>query len=495
MSVPLFGLIVFPLCFLLWLRPARMLEVLLLAGAFPAAAALVLGGGGVQPVLVPTLGFISYAMLQRMLGARYPGDRAARALYMPFVLTAAWAVLGSVILPRVFMNSVLVWPQRNDSTAQQVLLAPSFGNITQDIYLMVNVMLTVLAAGFLTRADIRIDRLYRAYLFSGWVVCILCFWQLAHRLAGVPFPSAFLYSNPGWVIFDGQMAGSVPRINGSFTEPSACGAYLSGILYSTIWAGLQGYRLRMLRALIPVAAVALLTTTSTTGFATMAVGFLILPAAALATGSIRLFGRVGRFLAIGAAIAGFGSLVLITIEPRLLPAMELVFQSTADKQDSESYQERSMADRDALAVVPQTFGLGSGWGSNRASSLIPSLLSTIGVVGVAGMLIFDVRLVRSAMQARRLVPICPERLMIDGGLAALAGRMVAAIMSGPTIGFPDFYLMMAMVIAAVARIRVWAAENRWPYETQGRPDIPSTPVWPHVPGPVALSQMVGSSVA
>jgi hypothetical protein len=477
-SVPMFGFIVFPLCFLLWTRPAMMLAVLLLAGAFPAAAVLVFGGLGVQPILVPTLGFISYAMLQRALGARYPGDGIARTLYAPFVLTAAWAVVGSLILPRLFMNSVLVWPQKNDISGTQVLLAPSFGNVTQDIYLIINVMLTVLAAGYLTRSDIRIDRLYRAYLFSGWVVCGICFWQFAHRMAGVPFPSTLLYSNPGWTIFDGQVAGALPRINGSFSEPSACAAYLSGILYSTVWAGLQGYRLPMLRLLTPFAALALFITTSTTGFVTVGVGVMLLPAAALATGAVRLFGRVGRLLAIGAVVAGFGGLVVVTAVPSVLPAVQFVFESTAAKQDSASYQERSTADRDALAVVPQTFGLGTGWGSNRASSLIPGLLSTIGVVGVIGLLVFDVRLVRSAMSARRLVPLCPERLVIDGGLGALAGRMVAAIVAGPTIGFPDFYLMIAMVIAAVARILVWVRDSRQAYDPSVGAGFPLAPVWP-----------------
>ncbi|GBQ35416.1 hypothetical protein [Gluconacetobacter azotocaptans] len=459
MAVPFAGLILFPLCLLLWMRPYILLQVLMVAGVFPAAAALVLGGLGVQPSLVPAFAFISYVLLQRMLGVRYPGDQIAWWLCLPFVLTAAWTVMGSIVMPRLFMNSVLVWPQRNDAVGHQVLLAPSFGNVSQDMYLLVNVVLMVTAAGFLTRGDIRIDKLYRAYLFSGWVVCVICFWQLAHRLAGVPFPETLLYSNPGWAILAEQMAGSVPRINGSFTEPSACSTYLAGIVYSTLWIVLQGYRVPMARLLIPSAFIALLCTTSTTGFVTMAVGVLLLPAAAMATGSIRLAGRFVRFAVIGAAAAGCGLLVLVTVAPQFAPAAKFVLESTESKRDSQSYQERSQADADALAVVPQTYGLGAGWGSTRASSLIPGLLSAIGVVGVIGLLIFDWRLVRESMTARRLVPPCPESLVIDGGLAALAGRLVSACVSGPTIGAPDFYLMMALVIAAIARIRVWVRVN------------------------------------
>ncbi|WP_323991512.1 hypothetical protein [Nguyenibacter sp. L1] len=457
MSVPVIGLVLMPLCLLLLRRPAGLLALLLLAGAFPAGAAVIFGGLGVQPALVPALAFMTYAGMQRLLGARYPGDTAARALYTPFVLTTAWAVVGSLVMPRLFMDRVWVWPQKNDGVAAQVLLAPNFGNISQDLYLVLDVALMVLAAGYLTRPDIRIDRLYRAYLWTGWVVFGLCVWQMAHRLAGVPFPDDVLYSNPGWSILSGQMAGPVPRINASFSEPAACASFLSGILYSTTWVVLQGYRLPMARLLLPASAIGLLFTTSTTGFATVAVGLCLLPLAAMATGSLRLAGRVVRLAIIGTAVACFGVLIVAAVAPNVVPAAQIVIESTENKGDSQSYKERSMADTDALTVAAQTYGLGAGWGSVRASSLVPSLLSTVGVVGVVGLLVFDWCLLRGAMAARRVVPPCPERLVIDGCLPALSGRMIAALFSGPTIGTADFYLLMAMVIAATARITVFRA--------------------------------------
>ncbi|MFT9016019.1 MAG: hypothetical protein ABF990_09825 [Acetobacter sp.] len=452
MTVPIVGMILFPLCLLLWTHPFRILQVLMLAGILPAAAALVLGGLGVQPTMVPAMAFMSYVALQWAMGVRYPGDRAVMALCFPFLLVVTWALLGSIVMPRLFMNEVMVWPQKGDSVGGRVLLAPSFGNISQDIYLIVNASFLVIAARFLTRSDVHIDRLYRTFLLGGWCVVVICLWQLAHRLAGVPYPDTFFYSNPGWSVLKTQTAGPMPRINASFSEPAACATFLSEVLFSSVWIVLNGYRTMQAKWLIPASALALACTTSTTGFITVAAGLCLLPLAALASGANRLLGNIMRLLMGGAVVLGFGVLVVVTLAPQVVPAVQFVYESTADKKQSQSYQDRSQVDRDSLALVAQTYGLGVGWGSNRASSLLPGILSNTGLVGGFGLMIFNMTLLRAAVRARRAVPPGPERMVIEGVLPALIGGLIAACLSSPTLEYLDFYLLIALLVAAVARI-------------------------------------------
>ncbi|MFT9454743.1 hypothetical protein [Komagataeibacter saccharivorans] len=452
MTVPMFGIVLFPICLLFWARPFLMLQLLLLVGIFPAAAALVLGGLGVQPTMVPALAFMSFVLLQWILGVHYPGDRTVMSLCFPFILVVTWTLLASLIMPRLFMNQVMVWPQKTDAVGGRVLLGPSFGNISQDMYLVINATFLVLAARFLTRSDIRIDRLYRTFLLSGWCVVAICIWQFAHRVAGVPFADKFFYSNPGWAVLDTQMAGPVPRINASFSEPAACASFLSEILFSCVWIVLQGYSIAFARWLIPASALALACTTSTTGFITVGAEICLLPVAAIATGAHKVLGNITRLMLLGAAISGCAILVVVTVAPQVVPAAKFVYQSTTDKKDSQSYQDRSQVDHDSMSLVGETYGLGVGWGSNRASSLLPGLLSTIGLVGVVGLLVFDWKLLRAAMQARQATPPGPERLVIEGVIPAIVGRLIAACLSAPTVGFLDFYLLVAMLIAAIARV-------------------------------------------
>ncbi|PYD48465.1 hypothetical protein [Novacetimonas pomaceti] len=452
MTIPLVGIILFPLCLLLWMRPIWMLHILLLAGVLPASAALILGGLGVQPAMVPAMAFMSFVLLQWIMGVHYPGERTVMTLCLPFILVVGWTLLASIIMPRLFMNQVMVWPQKSDSVGGRVLLAPNFGNISQDMYLVINAVFLVIAARFMTRTDVRLDRLYRTFLLSGWCVVGICMWQFAHRVAGVPFPDTFFYSNPGWAVLNTQMAGPVPRINASFSEPAACAAFLSEILFSSVWIVLQGYSVASAKWLVPASAMALVCTTSTTGFITVAVEICLLPVAALATGAMKLLGNISRLIAVGIALLGIGVLVLVTVAPQVVPAAQFVFQSTAEKKDSQSYQDRSQVDRDSMSLVAETYGLGVGWGSNRASSLLPGLLSTIGLVGVMGLMVFDWKLLRAAMGARKRVSPGPERLVIEGVIPALVARLIAASLSSPTVGFLDFYLLIAMLIAAIARI-------------------------------------------
>ncbi|WP_230975677.1 hypothetical protein [Acetobacter garciniae] len=466
----------------------------MLAGILPAAAALVLGGLGVQPTMVPAMAFMSYVLLQFAMGVRYPGDRPVMALCLPFLLVVTWTLLGSIIMPRLFMNQVMVWPQKGDSVGGRVLLAPSFGNISQDIYLAVNASFLVVAARFLTRSDIRIERLYRTFLIGGWCVVAICLWQLAHRLAGVPYPDIFFYSNPGWSVLKTQTAGPMPRINASFSEPAACATFLSEVLFSSVWIVLQGYRVAQAKWLIPASALALACTTSTTGFITVAAGLCLLPLAALASGANRLLGNIMRLMLGGAVVIGFGVLVVVTLAPSVVPAVQFVYQSTAEKKESQSYQDRSQVDRDSLELVGQTYGLGVGWGSNRASSLLPGILSNTGLVGGVGLMIFNMTLLRAAIKARRSMPPGPERMVIEGVLPALIGGLIAACLSSPTLEYLDFYLLIALLIAAIARIgllRKMAAAMRPPALVAQLSLAPIPPCTPVKPDPSQLMHEVG----
>ncbi|MFT8718009.1 hypothetical protein [Acetobacter sp.] len=459
MSLPIMGMILFPLCLLFWMNPERQIQLVLIGGIFPAAAALILGGICVQPSLVPGLAFLSYVALQKILGARYPGQKEVMYLSGPMIFNGVWAVFGSLVMPRLFHNQVLVWPQKADAAGTQVLLAPSFGNISQDGYLVINIILMVLAAQYLTRNQIDMKKFYGAFVVAGWMVVFICFWQFAARTAHLPFPKEFFYSNTGWAVLDGQMAGPVPRINGSFTEPAACATYLTGVIFSSVWLTLKGYKFRTIKPLIIAATLSLCITTSTTGFAALAIGMILLPFMVVATGAARLLGRLGQFAMIGAVVLGMSTLIVVTFAPQVVAGVQKVSADTASKKDTASYKERTQADTDAITACMETYGLGTGWGSNRSSSLVPGLLASVGIIGCIALLIFDVRLMLTAKTALTVAPGSDYCLVIEGFIAAILGRLIAALTSAPTIGMPDFYVMIAITIAAIARVRMMARQS------------------------------------
>lgn len=460
MSVPLVGVILFPLCMLFWRKPERLLEFMVVAGVFQAASALTIGGLCLQPTLVPGLAFLSYVGLQRLLGATDPGQSRTMYLCGPMIFNGGWALLSSIIMPRLFENAALVWPQKKDGVNTRALLAPSFGNISQDFYLLLNVILLVMVAQYLTRPRIRIERLYYAYMAGSWIVVFVCFWQFGARVGGLPFPHDFFYSNTAWTILDTQTAGPVPRINASFTEPAACATYLTGIIFSTVWITLKGYKVRWAKPLIAASTLCLCLTTSTTGFAAIAVGAALLPIMLVVTGAGRLLGRVGQMAVIAIVIAGLGSLVLATFVPKVVTGAATVVQGTAEKKESASYKERSQQDADSVTAFFDTYGLGTGWGSNRSSSLIPGLMASVGVIGMLALAVFDWRLMRSAGWAIRAGPGTADCLVIEGFLASVIGRVTATTLSAPTLGLPDVYATLGIIIAAIVRVQLAAVRAR-----------------------------------
>ena len=478
MSVTLLGLLLAPLCLVFCLEPIRLLQVAIIASIFEAAAAFVLGSFGLQASLIPSVLFLAFVFLQLLLGVRYTGEREVWRAVLPFVLVTVWAVSGSVLLPRLFAGQVYVWPQKLEPPFVAVPLGPSASNLTQDLYITVDCAVLLLSALFLSQARLNPNRVLNAYLVSGYAAVGICIWQFMNKIAGVPFPETFFYSNPGWAILSSQELGRVPRISGSFSEPSALAGYLSGVVCATGWMVLKGHSGRNVRTLLALGLGAMLLSTSTTGFGVLGMLAAGLPVYALLRGSTQLLGRVFLAGTILFAVVGVGALATSTLLPSVSRAAQEVLSATLSKQESSSYQDRTSTDLDSIAVVLPTYGLGVGWGSNRSSSLIPGMLASLGLYGTLGLAWFAFNVARRVRQAQRLARDPADVRAIDGAAGATVGIVAAALLSGPTIASVSFYVLLGLLIGTAARVTTEARVRRPPI-VSGRavcfPDDPAIP--------------------
>jgi hypothetical protein len=433
------------------MAPTKLLKLMLLAAPFEAAAALVIGSLGLQPSLLPAMFFLAYLVLQLLLGARYPGQTQAFRVTLPFVLVTLWAVASSYILPRLFEGAVFVWPQKASPPFVLALLEPSPSNINQDFYLMIDCTILVATAIYLTRPQVLLPPFIRIYFISGFVVAFISVWQLGSRLAGIPYPDDLLYSNPGWAILTAQQIGNVPRINGPFSEPSSLAAYMASLVCATGWLQLQGHRDRMARWLFITGLLTMMISTSTTGFAVLAMVGVGVPIYALVSGSASMLARI---LKIGVPLVLLCVLVSVCASifvPQFNKNAAEVLDATLNKQGSSSYEDRTGADADSLKAAVDTYGLGTGWGSNRSSSLVPGLLAAIGVPGCIGLVWFGVGLARRVRLARKRHCSRDQLFVIDSCCGALVGTMLTAVISAPTITSTTFFFLLGLLIASVVR--------------------------------------------
>lgn len=460
MGLTAFSFILLPLCFVWAMSPGRLLKTMAIASVFEAAAAVTLGSFGVQPGLVPALGFIAFMLLQLLLGARFAALPAVWNTTRPFVVMTVWAVIASFVMPRAFEGQVFVWPQRATLPYVIVPLEPSPTNINQDIYLILNCMFLVLAAIYLARPRLSLGPFINIYLVSGFVVAAVAAWQFASRVAGVPYPEDLFYSNPGWAILTEQSIGAVPRINGPFSEPSSLGGYMASIVCAAGWMLLRGRRNRMLPWLVIVGLLSMALSTSTTGFAVLAIVCVLVPSFALLRGSVRLMAQIMK-IAVPVALCGA---VLFFTASLLVPSFQKnvteVIEGTLNKKQSSSYEDRTGTDLDSLTAMVDTYGLGVGWGSNRSSSLLPGLLAQVGIPGILCLGWFGLGLSRQVSAAHRLGCTAEQSLVLDGCCGGIVGFLLGALISAPTINSMTFFFLLALLIGCSTQVRLEAQVNR-----------------------------------
>lgn len=451
MHITVLGMLLLPLS-LFWIaRPVRLLQLAFIASIFEAGAALLIGGSfGLPPAMVPGLLFIASIVLQYALGMRYPAEAPVLRAMTPLLALLGYALISEMVLPDAFAGKIMVWPQRPDLLQPSLVpLAFGSGNITQPLYLVMNVMVAIATALFMTRRSIPYRSLMSGYLLGGYIAVGLAFWQFAARVTGIPFIDDILYSNTGWAIVE-QNLGSVPRIQGPFSEPAGLAFYLSGLCFCCLWLSAQGHRMMRINLLLPLAILAMLLSTSTTGILTLAVG---LPATLLLAGfrteiNARLLRNTVMLMLCGIVVLG----PVFVLKPALMTSVSEVVTATLTKGDSDSYSERTGVDAAALASIAPTYGLGVGWGSFRTSSLIPGLLANAGLFGLAMVLWLFMRVAKLAARAKAGVSGHPARCIIDGFSAALCGQLAAALLSAPTIGSLGFFLQLGCVVGGAARM-------------------------------------------
>jgi hypothetical protein len=449
------------ICLLFGSQPMRLLQLIILGSTFEASAVLILGGAQdgfpFAPPVVPALMLIAYLGLKYLLGQHFPGERRVFYALVPLFLVTVYALATAKLMPNFLEGAVFVWPQRfNPLAPGAVPLVPSRGNFTHSVYLLLYVSLLTLVALYVTRRGFRHIVLVRTYFVSGYMAVFIALWQFASNMTGLYYPEEFLHSNTTWVIFSGQTMGDVRRINGSFTEPSSLAFFLCGIIFSCFWLVLRGHRGRSVSILLVLASFTNLLSTSTTGIVATAIG---LPAMIL----FQWFrGRTPGLRTIGIGLAAllaaglFGSMVLPGVAPRLDRAITDVVEGTTNKESTESYDVRSRQDRDSFNLVFETYGMGAGWGSVRASSFFPSLIGNVGIVGLLVVCWFALSVTRQAGRARRLASSLDQIFVIDAASAALVGTLAAALISAPEIDLLSFYVLLALLIGCSARIELEA---------------------------------------
>ena len=143
------------------------------------------------------------------------------------------------------------------------------------------------------------------------------------------------------------------------------------------------------------------------------------------------------------AIVGVVTCVMVVVALWLLPIIADFVQSTVDqKVASSSFDERGFANDLAYRVFFETHGFGVGLGASRASSFLPGLLSTTGLLGALLFAAAVVILIVRGAPVREYRPV----------IWALVAVLVLKVVAGPDLSDSSGVLWMSLGLLSRAAL-------------------------------------------
>lgn len=402
-----------------------LLTVTVCAAPFSSSAMIAFGGNGVTPFYV---GVILYIIVSLAETLRSPVERA------PFqsrsgVLAVLVSVVGLTAIagPTWFAGLPVIAPGvgLDQQVGTQTPLTYSMSGLAQFGYLALALLLVHLNQ----RHQLISRRMITMALAIGVTVALAAY---AFSVLGITWPKAFFDNFPGNFYAKGSS-----RLRAQFAEPSQLGAFsLVAFAYFATATLTARAPKRVLAHLAFAGGSALLLVASYSG--TAIVGLVITAAFGAVIGVvvwIRNGARIRPVMAIS------GCVMVIVAIPLSEYLVNFVTEAVDGKYGGTSFRNRGLANDIAFRIYNETNFIGVGIGNNRASSLFPMLLSTIGILGV---LLFLVLICRSIFTSVALM----DRRPLAMGLLA---QMAAAFTSLADFSSPIMWTLIAACYVARPR--------------------------------------------
>lgn len=378
----------FGLYFFFWKEEA-LLGLLLVSVIFEASSVLNIAKRGIQPFYLIEGFIIVRAVLNSLLGVA-PQKAIPKNVWLVFFVVVS--VVATVACPIIFAGTPVYAVKEGIDSPLRPPLEIGLNNAAEGGFLVIHVM--ALYAILLVRTSLR--SLNKAFMVAFFFLLLFIFGQSLSNITHIPFPDSIIRNNPGYGLAGTDRMTFGLRSPGSFSEPSFCGAMVAfyfGCFLAQYFSG-KGPLWRVLASMVAAALVL-----SSGALAAMALIWLGL---CLQHFPFRFpwYLKVRPLVRI-VLIASFVAVPVVLTLAASPVVRELALGLTVNKGETASFANRTNADLDALRMLLQTAGLGLGLGSTRGSSLIPTMLSNIGLMGVISFAMFYIGLLSAIAKEYR----------------------------------------------------------------------------------------------
>jgi hypothetical protein len=453
MNITPIGLILIPLSLGIFVaRPQLLVPWAIVVSAFQAASVFNIGGSfpvGVSPYFFVTI-LITFRFLPLWLSGRlgFGGTEPILSYIRPLCLLVIWGTASAFLLPVVFRGVGVDQPRGGMDLGFTTPLSWTFSNAAQAGYLVLNSIFVVYMTWLAAESNYTTS-FVRAFFWSGVIAASVGVYQTLSHLTGLPYPKEFFNSNLVWSQLISQNIAGMWRMSATFTEPSAAGGFFAVWSTFLLFLATDGSKNRSLSwLLLWIGMTMLVLSTSTTGYITAAVVFVLFVWKQLARIATR--GTVNpRVILAGVLICGAFMVALAFI-----PDFGRLFEGViTQKAGSTSSGHRFATSWNALGIVEASRGLGVGLGSNRPSGMLFYIVSNLGIPGFA--LFFYLVYVTRRLSIRALHAGSVKYL--DGSYLVAAGwafaiELVTMCASGADVTSPLLWISWGMVVSLIRHV-------------------------------------------
>lgn len=389
--------------------------------------------------------------VERDLGLIFAPGGAA----MPLLGFLIYAALGSIFLPRVFEGATEVFSIGRVANQIGIImrpLQPGGGNLSQLLRIMLSLLVFLVVAMVMLRQQS--PSLARRAMIAVTVThAALGLLDIATQATGTAFILEPVRT-ANYALALGQEMAGLNRVIGGFPEASSYSYVTLGLLgfWLSYWFhDKSGSKLPLVLLLVTLFLVLRGTSSSAyVGLALLLSIFVLLRLREMASHK----GLDGRLIAVLVGAIGLVPLICIGLYAlyALVPAFsDFIDRSLLNKLSSDSGVERMSWNRQAFRNFLDTYLLGAGLGSVRASNWLVATLSTTGLVGLGLMLSFLWRLFRTPVEA----PDAETTVLLMSLKMGCAGCIARALVvkATPNLDFL-FFGMAGLLVGLALKVRL-----------------------------------------
>lgn len=445
----------------LWLFFAMMPLGAAAAFNLPAVGNASFGIKELAVIVVLGMVFFSPRGLDNLIGTLRPGQPGVIALALLF-----YCVLSALWVPSVFSGATEVFTisrSANVNGIRSIPLGPTSGNLTQ-LFTLTLSLAAFLALATNSRTDPNPSRIEQAMVVATGLNLALGLLDIGSAAVGAGKLMDVLRTANYSILSEARMMG-FKRMIGGFPEASSFGSFSMGLFGFWLHRYLSDPKSRLALGMVLVALFCVVRSTSSAAYVALVVFVLVYAIYGAAT-------RIGSVLTRQIVITGIlGVLLMWHAMILIYAAYELVEPVTAflnetlfDKLGSDSGVERMSWNAQALKNLGDTWLIGAGLGSARASNWLLSSLGSIGVPGTALFTAFLIAVFRMQVRTEGAAAMTVSSLKW-GCVATLVTEILIA--STPNLGV--FFFAMAGLATGLARSTQLGAKPAVSPMVRGRP--------------------------